>query len=172
MTWPRFPTTRQPAPSSSNINTPAPRHRIGHYRRGELVGVAVFSHPCSDAVLTNVFDAPATLSVELGRFVLLDPYQTTENRGSLPGHAVRREPCVMCLLHPPSRCRSMRRKPRSLPAPCGTGSSLHIRLPGKPLACRCCPHLLPADLSLRIANAKLLGQERQSIEGEIPTNLL
>jgi hypothetical protein len=51
---------------------PAARHRIGLYRRGELVGVAVFSHPCSDAVLTNVFPAPAQLSVELGRFVLLD----------------------------------------------------------------------------------------------------
>ena len=32
----------------------------------------MFSHPCSNAVLTNVFDAPVLSTVELGRFVLLD----------------------------------------------------------------------------------------------------
>jgi hypothetical protein len=32
----------------------------------------VFSHPCSNAVLTNVFEAPVLTTVELGRFVLLD----------------------------------------------------------------------------------------------------
>lgn len=52
---------------------PAARFRVGLYRRGELVGVAVFSHPCSDHVLTRVFPhVPARSSVELGRFVLLD----------------------------------------------------------------------------------------------------
>lgn len=51
---------------------PAARWRAGLYRRGALVGVAVFSHPCSDAVLTSVFAGEATDSVELGRFVLLD----------------------------------------------------------------------------------------------------
>jgi hypothetical protein len=51
---------------------PAARFRFGLYRAGELVGVAVFSHPCSDHVLTRVFPGPATDSVELGRFVLLD----------------------------------------------------------------------------------------------------
>lgn len=52
---------------------PAARFRFGLYRRGELVGVAVFSHPCSDKVLTRVFpDHRATAAVELGRFVLLD----------------------------------------------------------------------------------------------------
>lgn len=52
---------------------PAARFRFGLYRRGELAGVAVFSHPCSDRVLTNVFpDGAATDAVELGRFVLLD----------------------------------------------------------------------------------------------------
>jgi hypothetical protein len=51
---------------------PAARFRVGLYRRGSLVGVAVFSHPCSDKVLTNVFPGKATDSVELGRFVLLD----------------------------------------------------------------------------------------------------
>jgi hypothetical protein len=52
---------------------PAARLRFGLYRRGELAGVAVFSHPCSDKVLTNVFPlASPRLSVELGRFVLLD----------------------------------------------------------------------------------------------------
>jgi hypothetical protein len=51
---------------------PAARVRVGLYRGGELAGVAVFSHPCNDAVLTNVFDAPAREAIELGRFVLLD----------------------------------------------------------------------------------------------------
>ncbi len=41
-------------------------------RGSHLVGVAVFSHPCNDAVLTSVFGGEATESVELGRFVLLD----------------------------------------------------------------------------------------------------
>lgn len=53
---------------------PAARFRYGLYRRGELAGVAVYSHPCSDRVLTKVFpvqDDP-TMAVELGRFVLLD----------------------------------------------------------------------------------------------------
>lgn len=51
---------------------PAARYRFGLYRRAELVGVAVFSHPCNDAVLTGVFQGQARESVELGRFVLLD----------------------------------------------------------------------------------------------------
>lgn len=51
---------------------PAARFRFGLYRAAELVGVAVFSHPCSDHVLTRVFPGPARASVELGRFVLLD----------------------------------------------------------------------------------------------------
>lgn len=51
---------------------PAARFRYGLYRRGALVGVAVFSHPPHNAVLTNVFPVPAVEAVELGRFVLLD----------------------------------------------------------------------------------------------------
>src|SRR5579859_7435361 len=52
---------------------PAARFRFGIFRRGQLLGVAVFSQPCSDRVLTNVFrGVPAAQSVELGRFVLLD----------------------------------------------------------------------------------------------------
>jgi hypothetical protein len=42
------------------------------YHREALVGVAVFSHPCSDRVLTSVFPGEALDAVELGRFVLLD----------------------------------------------------------------------------------------------------
>lgn len=45
---------------------PAARARFGMFRRGELVGVAVFSHPCRD------LREPALRAVELGRFVLLD----------------------------------------------------------------------------------------------------
>jgi len=33
---------------------PAARLRFGLYHRHELVGVAVFSHPCNDLVLTRV----------------------------------------------------------------------------------------------------------------------
>jgi len=50
----------------------AARVRVGLYRHGLLVGVAIFSHPCSDAVLTRTFSVPAASAVELGRFVLLD----------------------------------------------------------------------------------------------------
>ena len=49
---------------------PAARRRFGLYDRGALVGVAVYSQPCSQGVLSRYFD-PAR-SVELGRFVLLD----------------------------------------------------------------------------------------------------
>jgi len=52
---------------------PAARFRVGLYRRGELVGVAVLSHPCNDAVLEAVFPTlPRRACVELGRFVLVD----------------------------------------------------------------------------------------------------
>jgi hypothetical protein len=51
---------------------PAARWRYGLFHHGALVGVAVFSHPCNDRVLTSVFPGRATDSVELGRFVLLD----------------------------------------------------------------------------------------------------
>ena len=51
---------------------PAARFRYGLYERGALAGVCVFSHPCRDTVLTNVFPGTPTDSVELGRFVLLD----------------------------------------------------------------------------------------------------
>jgi hypothetical protein len=51
---------------------PAARFRFGLFARGELVGCAVFSHPCNDRCLTSVFSAPAQAAVELGRFVLLD----------------------------------------------------------------------------------------------------
>lgn len=51
---------------------PAARFRFGLYRRGVLSGVAVFSHPCNDKVLTRTFDVPAAEAVELGRFVLVD----------------------------------------------------------------------------------------------------
>lgn len=52
---------------------PAARFRYGLYRSGELVGVAVYSHPVNDRTLTNVFPAiDRCEGVELGRFVLLD----------------------------------------------------------------------------------------------------
>lgn len=54
---------------------PAARRRYGLIRLGatddELAGVAVFSHPCQERVLTNAF-GPDVQAVELGRFVLLD----------------------------------------------------------------------------------------------------
>ena len=51
---------------------PAARFRFGLRRHGHLVGVSVFSHPCSNRVLTSVFPCSAKEAVELGRFVLLD----------------------------------------------------------------------------------------------------
>jgi len=51
---------------------PAARFRFGLYRGPSLVGVAVFSNPCNDRVLTSVFPAPVAEMAELGRFVLLD----------------------------------------------------------------------------------------------------
>jgi hypothetical protein len=51
---------------------PSARARFGLFTCGELVGVAVFSHPCNDRVLTSVFPLDPLESVELGRFVLLD----------------------------------------------------------------------------------------------------
>ncbi len=50
---------------------PAARFRFGLYRRGALVGVAVFSHPVNNASL-SIFPGELLQSAELGRFVLLD----------------------------------------------------------------------------------------------------
>lgn len=50
---------------------PAARERVGLYRGGELAGVAVFSHPSSEAVLAPL-PCDRLEGVELGRFVLLD----------------------------------------------------------------------------------------------------
>jgi hypothetical protein len=51
---------------------PASRFRYGLYRRGALVGVAVFSVPCNNRVLTNSFTCDPAEATELGRFVLDD----------------------------------------------------------------------------------------------------
>lgn len=51
---------------------PAARFRFGLFDRGRLVGVAVYSVPCSDRVITSCLPGDARESVELGRFVLLD----------------------------------------------------------------------------------------------------
>lgn len=51
---------------------PAARERILlHHRSGELVGAAVFSHPCAEAVLEPL-PCDRLEGVELGRFLLLD----------------------------------------------------------------------------------------------------
>lgn len=51
---------------------PAARYRFGLYRRGELVGVAVFSVPLRRETITSRFPIEPLEGVELGRFVLLD----------------------------------------------------------------------------------------------------
>lgn len=53
---------------------PAARARYGLYRRGEIVGVAVLSHPASEAALAAAVPLPCDrlAKVELGRLVLLD----------------------------------------------------------------------------------------------------
>lgn len=50
---------------------PAARARVGLFRAGALVGVAVFSHPMSEAVLVPL-GVERGEGVELGRLVLLD----------------------------------------------------------------------------------------------------
>jgi hypothetical protein len=51
----------------------AERFSYGLFRSSELVGVAVFSQPCSNRAITNVFPfQDSTEGVELGRFVLHD----------------------------------------------------------------------------------------------------
>jgi hypothetical protein len=49
----------------------AARHRFGLWRRGQLEGVAVFSHPVNDRAF-HPFPGEPLESVELGRFVLTD----------------------------------------------------------------------------------------------------
>jgi hypothetical protein len=60
---------------------PAARLRFGLYHRGDLVGVAMFSHPCNDLVLTRVFRCNPVQAVELGRLSCWIPYQETVKRG-------------------------------------------------------------------------------------------
>lgn len=50
---------------------PAARERVGLYRAGELVGVAVFSMPAQSKAL-DILPCPRTEAVELGRLVLTD----------------------------------------------------------------------------------------------------
>jgi hypothetical protein len=50
----------------------AARLRVGLYRGGELVGVAVLSQPASQAALDAALPIPGAKRAELGRFVLLD----------------------------------------------------------------------------------------------------
>jgi len=51
---------------------PAALRRFGLFRRGQLMGVAVFSRPCNDRTLTALFPCAPADALELGRFVLLD----------------------------------------------------------------------------------------------------
>lgn len=54
-----------------SFSYPAARFRAGLYRRGALVGVVVFSHPCRDEVLAPL-PGQGLQRTELGRLVLLD----------------------------------------------------------------------------------------------------
>lgn len=51
---------------------PSARRRFGLFWFGQLVGVAVFSHPTHNNTITNSFDCKANEAIEMGRFVLLD----------------------------------------------------------------------------------------------------
>lgn len=51
---------------------PAARRCFGLFWGGLLVGVAVFSHPVNNRVITSVLPGEAVESLELGRLVLLD----------------------------------------------------------------------------------------------------
>lgn len=48
------------------------RYRYGMFRSGALVGVAIFSHPTNERVLSVFGSGDVRRSMELGRFVLLD----------------------------------------------------------------------------------------------------
>ena len=61
---------------------PSARMRFGLFTEGHLAGVAVFSHPCNDRVLTSVFPLSPSERVELGRFVLLDHVRQMARAGS------------------------------------------------------------------------------------------
>lgn len=54
---------------------PAARHNFGLYRRGELVGVTVYSHPTNERAL-DVLPGQGLERIELGRLVLLDSVPT------------------------------------------------------------------------------------------------
>lgn len=51
---------------------PAARRRFGLFRGAELAGVAVFSQPVHNGVITSCLPGTAAESLELGRFVLVD----------------------------------------------------------------------------------------------------
>lgn len=51
---------------------PAARFRFGLHRHGQLCGVAIFSVPTNNLILTSTFHCPANDATELGRFLLLD----------------------------------------------------------------------------------------------------
>ena len=51
---------------------PAARFRYGLFHQSNLCGIAVFSVPCNNLVITSVFPGDPNDGVELGRFVLLD----------------------------------------------------------------------------------------------------
>lgn len=53
-------------------SVPSGRFSFGLHRHGQMVGVAMFSHPTNDLTLTNVFPCDRLAAIELGRFVLLD----------------------------------------------------------------------------------------------------
>lgn len=48
------------------------RYRYGMFRAGRLVGVAIFSHPTNERILSVFGSHDVRRSMELGRFVLLD----------------------------------------------------------------------------------------------------
>lgn len=74
---------------------PASRFRFGLFTHGNLVGVAVFSVPMQNKVISNVFpEHNVNDYTELGRFVLLDEVPGNGETEVLPTRSQECCPCV------------------------------------------------------------------------------
>jgi hypothetical protein len=73
---------------------PAARFRFGLFRGSKLAGVAVFSQPCSDRVLTNVFRGVRATDAAGGGSFCSTPFLATARHGSSAAHSKRSAPKV------------------------------------------------------------------------------
>ena len=170
-----------------SLSYPAARWRFGLYRRGALQGVAVFSHPCNDRVLTSVFPGRATDSVELGRFVLLDEVPGNGEtwflgrcfrllrRESLAGVVAFSDPCrrINHLGMPVFRGHigTIYQGHNAVYLGRGTPRTLTLLPDGQVLSDRAQQKVRSADRGVRYAVALLVGQGAEPPPSDDPTEL-